>query len=74
MNKADLFFQTLTPEILSPRDYTDWEAIKQKVKVIRREIALLQSLDKDNPVEDLTDLLVSAPKILKEFYWDLNQM
>jgi len=26
---------------------------------------LLQSLDKDNPVEDLTDLLHDNPKVLK---------
>jgi len=64
-NKASLFFQTITPEILSPADYTNWDGIKAKVKAIRREIALLQSLDKDNPVEDLTDLLHNNPKVLK---------
>ncbi len=64
-NKALLFFQTITPEILNPADYTNWDGIKAKVKAIRREIALLQSLDKDNPVEDLTDLLHNNPKVLK---------
>lgn len=66
MNKKALqFFQTLTPEILSPSDYVNWEVINRKVKVLRREIALLQSLDKSNPVEDLTDLLHKNPKLLK---------
>lgn len=64
-NKASLFFQTITPEILSPAEYTNWDGIKAKVKTIRREIALVQSLDKDNPVEDLTDLLHKNPKVLK---------
>lgn len=64
-NRVSLFFQTITPEILSPADYTNWDGIKAKVKAIRREIALLQSLDKDNPVEDLTDLLHDNPKVLK---------
>jgi len=64
-SKASLFFQTITPEILSPADYTNWDGIKAKVKAIRREIALLQSLDKDNPVEDLIDLLHNNPKVLK---------
>ncbi len=50
---------------MSPRDYTDWDTIRKKVKELRREIALLQSLDKDNPVEDLTDLLHNTPEILK---------
>ncbi len=63
--KVELFFQTITPEILSPEDYTDWDAIRKKVKELRREIALLQSLDKDNPVEDLTDLLHHTPNVLK---------
>ena len=63
--KALQFFQTLTPEILSPSDYVNWEVINKKVKVLRREIALLQSLDKSNPVEDLTDLLHKNPKLLK---------
>lgn len=81
MNKANLFFQTLTPEILCPIDYTDWKIIKSKVKTIRREIALLQSLDKDDPVSDLAELLIKEPKILnvlqlliahtpKEIYFD----
>lgn len=66
MNKKALqFFQTLTPEILSPSDYVNWEVINKKVKILRREIALLQSLDKSNPVEDLTDLLHKNPKLLK---------
>jgi len=64
-NKASIFFQTITLEILSPADYTNWDGIKARVKAIRREIALLQSLDKDNPVEDLTDLLHNNPKVLK---------
>jgi len=64
-NKTSLFFQTITPEILSPADYTNWDGIKAKVKAIRREIALLQSLDKDNPVEDLSDLLHNNPEVLK---------
>ena len=63
--KVELFFQTITPEILSPEDYTDWDTIRKKVKELRREIALLQSLDKDNPVEDLTDLLHHTPNVLK---------
>jgi len=64
-NKASLFFQTITPEILNPADYTNWDGIKAKVKAIRREIALLQSLDKDNPVDDLTDLLHNNSRVLK---------
>lgn len=64
-SKASLFFQTITPEILRPTDYINWEGIKNKIKNIRREIALLQSLDKDNPINDLSDLLQRNPKILK---------
>ena len=64
-NKFIIFFETLTPEILNPRDYIDWNNIKEKIKKIRREIALLESLDKDNPKEDLADLLNKNPKILK---------
>lgn len=64
MDKSSIFFNTLTPEILSPLDYTDWDAIKDKVKRLRREIALVQSLDKENPLEDLTDLLNKEPKVL----------
>jgi len=62
---SELFFQTLTPEILSTKDYVDWDTINFKVKKLRREIALLQSLDKDNPINDLADLLNKEPKILK---------
>lgn len=65
MNKANLFFQTLTSEILEPADYTDWEAIEAEVKVLRREIALLQSVDKENPLDDLSDLLIKEPNTLK---------
>lgn len=65
MNKAESFFQTLTPGILSPNEYVDWERINGKVKEMRREIALIQSLDKENPVEDLTDLFQENPNILK---------
>jgi len=64
-NKFLNFFETLTPEILSPKDYIDWNNVKEKIKKIRREIALLESLDKDNPKEDLADLLNKNPKILK---------
>jgi type II restriction enzyme len=64
-NKFLNFFETLTPEILSPKDYIDWNNVKEKIKEIRREIALLESLDKDNPKEDLADLLNKNPKILK---------
>ncbi|NMX22052.1 hypothetical protein C5S30_06405 [ANME-1 cluster archaeon GoMg4] len=65
MKKAEYFFQTLTPDILTPNEYVDWDRINQKVKEMRREIALLQSLDKENPVEDLTDLFKQNPNILK---------
>lgn len=65
MKKAEYFFQTLTPDILAPNEYVDWGRINQKVKEMRREIALLQSLDKENPVEDLTDLFNQNPNILK---------
>jgi len=64
-NKETLFFQTITPEILTPADYTKGEEIKAKVKTIRREIALLQSLDMDRPTKDLADLLYKNPKVLK---------
>jgi len=66
MNKrAELFFQTITPEILSPSDYIDWDTIRNQVKSLRKEIALLQSLDKENPVDNLADLLYRNPNILK---------
>ena len=58
------FFETITPEILSPADYTDWAAVEAKVNNLRREIALLNSLDKKNPITDLTDLLHTTPRIL----------
>jgi type II restriction enzyme len=62
---VDSFFQTLTPEILSPGEYLDWEKINRKVKSLRREIALLQSLDKDDALNDLTDILQTNPNVLK---------
>lgn len=65
MTTPDLFFQTITPEVLSPGDYIDWDSIKSKIKDIRREVALLQSLDKDDPVNDLADILKKEAKILK---------
>lgn len=64
-NKAEIFFQTITPEILSPKDYVDWETIKTKIKPIRREIALVQSLDKGNAIDDLSDLLNKNPRVLR---------
>jgi len=64
MNKPQLFFQTLTPEILSPKEYVDWDKINTKANELRREIALLQSLDKNSPCDDLADLLHKSPKIL----------
>ena len=63
-DRVSSFFETITPEILSPADYTDWEAIEAKVTTLRREIALLNSLDKKNAVTDLADLLHTSPKIL----------
>lgn len=63
-DRASSFFETITPEILGTSDYTDWEAIEAKVSALRREIALLNSLDKKNAVADLTDLLHTSPKIL----------
>jgi hypothetical protein len=64
-DKASAFFQTITPEILDPAEYTDWNAIELKLTRLRREIALVQSIDKHNPVTDLTDLLQKHPAILK---------
>ena len=64
MNNSSTFFQSLTPDILAPSEFVDWSAINKRVKVIRREIALVQSLDKDSPVDDLADLLSKEPKIL----------
>jgi len=62
--KVKQFFQTLTLDILKPSDYVYWDKINKKIKELRREIALLNSLDFDNPLKDLSDLLVTNPKIL----------
>ena len=64
-DKVSAFFQTITPEILEPQEYTDWGAIEAKVMPLRREIALVQSIDKHNPVTDLADLLQKHPAVLK---------
>lgn len=64
-DKASAFFKSITPEILAPDEYTDWNAIEEKVTRLRREIALVQSIDKHNPITDLTDLLQKHPAILK---------
>lgn len=44
---------------------TDWNAIELTLVRLRREIALVQSIDKHNPVSDLADLLRKQPSILK---------
>src|SRR5579862_2193918 len=64
-DKASAFFQSITPEILDPSEYTDWKGIEAKIKPLRREIALVQSIDKSNPITDLADLLVKHHGILK---------
>ncbi len=63
-NKVFTFFNSITPEILSPSDYVNWSEINKKVRSLRREIALLQSLDIESPILDLADLLHNHPKIL----------
>ena len=63
-NKVFTFFNSITPEILSPSDYVNWSKINKKVRSLRREIALLQSLDIESPILDLADLLHNHPKIL----------
>jgi len=63
-DKSTDFFLNVTPEILEPKDYVDWATIDKKVKDLRREIALLQSLDKSDPINDLADLIHKNPKIL----------
>jgi len=63
---VELFTNTLTLDILEARDYVDWEKIEKKVFQLRREIALLQSLDKEvDPLSDLSDLLTNHPNILR---------
>jgi type II restriction enzyme len=62
---VEAFFQTLTPDILAPKDYTAWQPIRDKVRDLRREIGLIQMLDKENALEDLSDLLQKHPKILQ---------
>lgn len=64
--KLDLFIDSLTPDILAPSEYVNWAKIEQRIYDLRREIALLQSLDKErNPLGDLTDLLNKYPRILE---------
>ena len=41
-----------------------WAAVEANVKLLRREIALVQSIDKHNPVTDLADLLREHPSVV----------
>lgn len=59
------FFATLTPEILSPSDFVNWDGIRKTMHPIRREIALLKSVDLANPVADLGELINKNPAMLK---------
>lgn len=64
MSKVSSFFETITPEILTPAEYVDWDKIRSKIRDIRRETALLHSLDLTDPESDLSDLLNKHPRIL----------
>ena len=61
---ANVFFETLTPEILDPADFVDWDGIRKEMHPIRREIALLKSVDLSNPTVDLGDLICKNPAML----------
>ncbi len=68
-NKTYDFFNTLTPEILSPKDYIEWNTINSKLKKLQKAIKLLetslQQWDKNDPKNDLANLLHTNPEILK---------
>lgn len=60
----DEFIATLSPDVLSSKTFIDWTRIHEFLEDYRREIALIGSLSKDKPVEDLADLLLRFPRIL----------
>jgi hypothetical protein len=55
---------TLTDEVLSSKTFIDWTRIYAFAEDYRRELALVGSLSKETPVEDLADLLVTYPRVL----------
>lgn len=59
------FISTLTPDILSAATFIDWKRIETFLHEYRRELALLGSLSKDDPLADLADLLLQHPTTLK---------
>ena len=65
MTAQKQFFEFLTPEILGPKDFVDWDRIRDEIHLIRREVALLKSVDLNNPLADLADLIVRHPKMLR---------
>jgi type II restriction enzyme len=58
-NNLQLFIQNITPDIIPVDRFVDWNSINEKINLLRREIALLESIDKSRPLEDLTDILLT---------------
>ena len=58
------FLDTLLEDVLTAETFIDWKRIHDFLEDYRREIALLGSLSRKNPVEDLQDLLIKHPRII----------
>jgi type II restriction enzyme len=58
-NNLQLFIQNITPDIIPVDRFVDWNSINKKINLLRREIALLESIDRSRPLEDLTDILLT---------------
>lgn len=61
----DKFLATLLDDVLTSNTFIDWERVKNFLEDYRREIGLLGSLSKKEPLKDLEDLLLHYPRILE---------
>ena len=62
------FLDTITPEILSPADYVDWDAIEERLGPVRRIAASLQRPLRDRDVEALAEVIHSTPGCLDAMF------
>jgi type II restriction enzyme len=60
-SKLDIFVRSITYDILPIDKYVEWDVVNRKVHQLRREIALLESLDKKDSQNDLVDILLKFP-------------
>lgn len=63
-NNLQLFTQSITPDIIPVNRFVDWNSINGKIKTLRREIALIESIDKSEPLNDLKEILLTNSNAL----------